>query len=408
MTVKAIIQQAQHQYGRLKTKSAASSPSTQGQPSKTDAASEASWKRALPGKPEKHETSPADLEDVLQQARHSGFDAKIHIDRVDATIAASAQETVQSTAQNSTQAAPEVPATPLAGEDDQQSQLLLAQNAGSQPASSSANLTELVGLLTTHGLNLSNSLPVGNTSQAALAELNLSQETAQVSENTSDVTQLPTSPSPGPQSAAASTADSASPQLQASTIAASSQQATADPTAAATADATHAEQSHIQSESPAQAMPTGLHQQLDTHTDTQTPVQPSLAQPHSQHAEANSSLPDSAHQQHIQDATAFSGVFNSTEQDLSPLLGTAANHASNIKPQHSDNATLSPDGNSTEHQMLNAADADPSVNYSPEQAIVEPAEPISLDMHREEEAHKAVVPLLVQHANVSGKHKLTR
>lgn len=354
--------------------------------------------RALPGKPEQHETSQADLEEVLQQARHSGFEAKIHIDRVNATIAASAQGTVQSTAQNSTQAAPEVPATPHPGDDDQQSQLLLAQNAALQPASSSTNLTELVGLLSTHGLNLSNSLPVGNTSQAALAELNLSQETAQLSENTSDATQLPTSPSPGPDSAAA--ADSASPQLQASTTAASAQQATADPTAAATADATHAEQSPIQS------MPTGLHQQLDTRTETQTPLQPSLAQPHSQHAEANSSLPDSAHQQHIQDATAFSGVFNSTEQDLSQLLGDSNN--SDIKQQHSDKATLSPDGNSTEHQMLNAADADPSVNYSPEQAIVEPAEPISLDMHREEEAHKAVVPLLVQHANVTGKHKLTR
>ena len=373
------------------------------QPSKTYAASAVSWLRALPVKAEKRDTSQAGLESVIKQARKSGFEAKIHIDRINATNAASAHEAVQSTAHNSTHAAPGMPPDAQSGAGNQQSQLLLAQTTETQP---STNLTELVSLLTTHGSKLSDSTPVGKSSQAALAELNLSQGTPQLTENASDAIHLLAPFLPDFNTAAA---DSASPQLQASTTAASVQQATAEPIAAATANTAYADQSPIQSDSPAQAMPTGLLEQLDTYTDTQTLAQPSLAQPHSQHAEANSSqLPDSTHQQHIQDATAFSGVFNSTERDHLHLSGTTANHTRSIEAQHSDTATLSQAGNNTEHHTVGTADADPSVKYSPEQAMLEPAEPIALDLHREEEAHKAVVPLLVQHANVTGKHKLTR
>lgn len=54
-----------------------------------------------------------------------------------------------------------------------------------------------------------------------------------------------------------------------------------------------------------------------------------------------------------------------------------------------------------------ASEADPSKQYSEEEAVLEPAEPLSSQIHREEEAHKAVAALALKPVNVEN-HKLTR
>ncbi len=54
-----------------------------------------------------------------------------------------------------------------------------------------------------------------------------------------------------------------------------------------------------------------------------------------------------------------------------------------------------------------ASEADPSREYNVEETVLEPAEPLSSQIHREEEAHKAVAALAMKPVDAKD-HKLTK
>lgn len=53
------------------------------------------------------------------------------------------------------------------------------------------------------------------------------------------------------------------------------------------------------------------------------------------------------------------------------------------------------------------SEADPSKDYSSEEAVLEPAEPLSSQIHKEEEAHRAVAALATKPVKAEN-HKLTK
>lgn len=375
-------------------------------------------------------TSHADLDDVLQQARHLGFEAKIHIDR--SHLSEPHEPLSNQSAATGTDAASDEVTELKLGTDAHQPQLQLTQSAEPQSTESAQNLTELVKLLTAHGLNLSGSpqeqsqharmdatslhqdssaqhttqlldevdetqsgdvsisIPLGHLSQTAAAELSLIHQTSQnlaISDRAENATHFLDPLLTNATVPAARTAGSAAHALPADSI-----------------DAHH-EASHLHDAQ--QAMPPGLHHHADTDSDAQPSVSPGLEQPQVQPTGANSGV-NNGTQQHMHDAVAFSSVFSGTEQALLQLTTPAATSTKQQQQQGEVTTDSASNGTEVQLQQLGNDEGDPSVNYSPEMAVVEPAEPIASDIHKEEEAHKAVAPLLVQHANETGSHKLTK
>lgn len=385
-----------------------------------------------------------DLDEVLKQARHLGFQAKIFVDRSKAAAQLAAQDLPSSPAPDGTGPLPDRQPEANITNTVHEAKVGLPQTAHAPPADPNQNLTELISLLETHGLNLSSSsksqepqtavtdrhaspsqpdspaqqtaqlpgdsddtsdfiqvdlgnvsfsIPAGNLSRAAAAELGLSQNST--SQHMSDTAaNLPTSLIPDTETSAADVPAAEDVPINA-------------------ADATGVQQEGTHLHDSLQAMPSGLHQQVDTGSSLRPAVTNTSDLPKSQSSGPDSSQGNTKLQQHLQEAAAFSGVFNSTaaanhsgghgpSQQLQPAgaeTDPAADRSLDQKLQHNGSVHLQQDG---------VAEADPSVEYSQEQAVVEPAEPIALDIHKEEEAHKAVLPLLAQHSNHTGDYKLTK
>ena len=62
---------------------------------------------------------------------------------------------------------------------------------------------------------------------------------------------------------------------------------------------------------------------------------------------------------------------------------------------------------SQDWETESVSEADPSKDYSSEEAVLEPAEPLSSQIHKEEEAHRAVAALATKPVKAED-HKLTK